>query len=224
MTALIIDDEAQIRRLLKLALESKGFVVREAAAGQLGLQEAAFHKPDVVLLDLGLPDMDGLQVLKRLREWSEVPVLILSVRDQEAVKVSALEAGADDYVTKPFGTAELLARLHAILRRKASTDEPEIVIGPLTLDLLHHTALLDGQLVKLTPTEFALLKLLARHAGKIVTQKQIVREVWPGSNTDASLALRVHVNHLRSKLGGAVSVKNEPGIGYRLEAGLQPGL
>jgi two-component system KDP operon response regulator KdpE len=133
-----------------------------------------------VLLDLGLPDMDGLQVLKRLREWSEVPVLILSVRDQEAVKVSALEAGADDYVTKPFGTAELLARLHAILRRKASTDEPEIVIGPLTLDLLHHTALLDGQLVKLTPTEFALLKLLARHAGKIVTQKQIVREVWPG--------------------------------------------
>ena len=177
-----------------------------------------------MLLDLGLPDMDGLQVLKRLREWSEVPVLILSVRDQEAVKVSALEAGADDYVTKPFGTAELLARLHAILRRKASTDEPEIVIGPLTLDLLHHTALLDGQLVKLTPTEFALLKLLARHAGKIVTQKQIVREVWPGSNTDASLALRVHVNHLRSKLGGAVSVKNEPGIGYRLEAGLQPGL
>lgn len=224
MTALIIDDEAQIRRLLKLALESKGFVVREAAAGQLGLQEAAFHKPDVVLLDLGLPDMDGLQVLKRLREWSEVPVLILSVRDQEAVKVGALEAGADDYVTKPFGTAELLARLHAILRRKSSTDEPEIVIGPLTLDLLHHTASLDKEPVKLTPTEFALLKLLARHAGKIVTQKQIVREVWPGSHADASLALRVHVNHLRSKLGVAVSIKNEPGIGYRLEVGLQPGL
>jgi len=166
MTALIIDDEAQIRRLLKLALESKGFVVHEAAAGQLGLQEAAFSKPDVVLLDLGLPDMDGLQVLKRLREWSEVPVLFCRCAIRRPSRSARLKPGPMITVTKPFGTAELLARLHAILRRKSSTDEPEIVIGPLTLDLLHHTASLDKEPVKLTPTEFALLKLLARHAAK----------------------------------------------------------
>jgi two-component system KDP operon response regulator KdpE len=217
MTALIIDDEVQIRRLLRLALESRGYAVREADAGQRGLQEAAFHKPDVVLLDLGLPDMDGLQVLQRLREWSDVPVLILSVRDQEAVKVAALEAGADDYVTKPFGTAELLARLKAIQRRKLASDDPAIVLGPLKIDLLHHTVSLADAAIKLTPTEFALLTLLARNAGKIVTQKHILREVWPGMMVDAGHSLRVHVNHLRMKLGEALQVKNEPGIGYRLE-------
>jgi len=216
MTALIIDDEIQIRRLLRMALETKGYRVREAENGTRGLQEAVFHKPDVILLDLGLPDMDGVDVLKRLREWSTTPVLILSVRDQENVKVAALEAGADDYVTKPFGTAELLARLKAIQRRKSAQDEPEIIIGSLTIDLMHHTATLDDKPFKLTPTEFALLKLLARNAGKIVTQKHILREVWPGTNADAGHSLRVHVNHLRSKLGAEIEIKNEPGIGYRL--------
>src|SRR6478609_811710 len=135
MTALIIDDEIQIRRLLRLALESRDYVVREAESGRLGLQEVAFHRPDVVLLDLGLPDMDGLDVLKNLREWSTVPVLILSVRDQEDVKVAALENGADDYVTKPFSTAELVARLAVIQRRHHGGESPDVVVGPLTLHL-----------------------------------------------------------------------------------------
>ena len=186
--------------------------------GRRDCKRRRFTSPTLCLLDLGLPDMDGLQVLQRLREWSDVPVLVLSVRDQEPVKVAALEAGADDYVTKPFGTAELLARLKAIQRRRPAQDEPEITVGRLRIDLLHHTAHLNDEVLKLTPTEFALLKLLARNVGKIVIQKQILREVWPGTAADAGLALRVHVNHLRTKLGGALVIKNEPGIGYRLEA------
>jgi two-component system KDP operon response regulator KdpE len=200
-----------------MALESKGWKVHEAETGQIGLQEAAFVRPDVVLLDLGLPDMDGVQVLQRLREWSDVPVLILSVRDQEEVKVGAFEAGADDYVTKPFGTAELLARLHAIQRRKKNQDAPECVVGPLRMDFVHQEVTLNGEAVKLTPTEYALLKLLARNVGKIVTQKQILRDVWGGQVADASHSLRVHVNHLRHKMeGSGVEIRNEPAIGYRL--------
>ena len=171
MTALIIDDEIQIRRLLRLALESRGYVVRDVDNRRLGLQEAAFCRPDVVLLDLGLPDMDGLDVLKSLREWSTVPVLILSVRDQEHVKVSALENGADDYVTKPFSTAELLARLAVIQRRHHGNESPELVVGPLTMHLDRHEVFLGGEPLKMTPTEYAFLHALARHAGKIVTQR-----------------------------------------------------
>lgn len=218
--ALIIDDEQQMRRLLRMVLESRGYEVCEAAEGQLGLQEAAFHRPDVVLLDLGLPGMNGIEVLKRLREWSDVPVLILSVRDQETIKVEALEIGADDYVTKPFGTAELLARLTVIQRRRFTRQSAEIVVGPLKLDLLHHEASLDEATLKLTPTEFALLKVLAEHAGRIVTQNQIMKQVWAGQSSDPSEGLRVHINHLRKKLGEAgPRIVNEPGIGYRLEEG-----
>jgi two-component system KDP operon response regulator KdpE len=217
--ALIIDDEQQMRRLLRMVLESRGYEVCEAADGQLGLQEAAFHRPDVVLLDLGLPGLGGIEVLKRLREWSDVPVLILSVRVQETVKVEALELGADDYVTKPFGTAELLARLDVIQRRRFTRQSPEIIAGALKLDLLHHEATLDGTPVKLTPTEFALLKVLAEHAGRIVTQNQIVKQVWAGQQSDQSEGLRVHINHLRKKLGDSgPRIVNEPGIGYRLES------
>ncbi len=217
MTALIIDDEIQIRRLLRMALEGKGFKVHDADRGQVGLQEAAFVRPDVVILDLGLPDMDGVTVLKRLREWSAVPVLVLSVRDQEEVKVQAFDAGADDYVTKPFGTAELLARLHAIQRRQKGSEVTECVTGPLRIDFVHHEAALRDEVLKLTPTEYALLKLLARNAGKLITQKQILREVWAGHACDASHSLRVHVNHLRNKLGDSgIEIRNEPGIGYRL--------
>jgi two-component system, OmpR family, KDP operon response regulator KdpE len=217
--ALIIDDEQQMRRLLRMVLESRGYEVCEAADGQLGLQEAAFHRPDVVLLDLGLPGLNGIEVLKRLREWSDVPVLILSVRDQETVKVEALELGADDYVTKPFGTAELLARLDVIQRRRFTRQSPEIIAGALKLDLLHHEATLDGASVKLTPTEFALLKVLSEHAGRIVTQNQIVKQVWAGQQSDQSEGLRVHINHLRKKLGDSgPRIVNEPGIGYRLES------
>ncbi|OYW75895.1 MAG: DNA-binding response regulator [Verrucomicrobia bacterium 12-59-8] len=209
--ALIIDDEQQMRRLLRMVLESRGYEVCEAADGQLGLQEAAFHRPDVVLLDLGLPGLNGIEVLKRLREWSDVPVLILSVRDQETIKVEALENGADDYVTKPFGTAELLARLTVIQRRRFTRQSAEIVVGALKLDLLHHEASLDGAPLKLTPTEFTLLKVLAEYAGRIVTQNQIMKQVWAGQSSDPSEGLRVHINHLRKKLGETgPRIVNEP--------------
>ncbi len=216
MTALIIDDEIQIRRLLRLALESCGYSVHEADSGRIGLQEAAFLRPDVVLLDLGLPDMDGLDVLKSLREWSKVPVLILSVRDQEKVKVAALENGADDYVTKPFSTAELVARLAVIQRRHHGSESPGIIVGPLTIFLDRHEVVLAGEPLKMTPTEYSFLLSLARHAGKIVIQRQLLREVW-GQQGDGQIHyLRVYANHLRKKLGGLLVIKNEPGIGYRL--------
>jgi two-component system KDP operon response regulator KdpE len=218
MTALIIDDEIQIRRLLRMALESKGYTVRDAETGQTGLQDAVFHKPDVILLDLGLPDMDGVEVLKRLREWSGVPVLILSVRDQEAVKLAAFDAGADDYVSKPFSTAELMARLAAIQRRQGAHDAANLQMGPLVLDPAHHEAALNGQPLKLTPTEYALLAQLVRHAGKIVTLKQLLRAVWGPQAEEQSQYLRVYANHLRKKLEGSrLEIKNEPGIGYRLQ-------
>jgi two-component system KDP operon response regulator KdpE len=180
-------------------------------------REALVLVLEQVGLDLGLPAMDGLSVLKRLREWSEVPVLILSVRDEEALKVEALEAGADDYVTKPFGTAELLARLAVIQRRRFTRQNPEITAGNLTLNLLHHEASLAGDRLKLTPTEFSLLHTLAEHAGRIVTFGQIIRRVWPAQLSDQSEALRVHISHLRRKLGtSGPQIINEPAIGYRL--------
>lgn len=216
MIAVIIDDEIQIRRLLRLSLESRGYEVHEAESGELGLQACALRRPDVVLLDLGLPDLDGLEVLRRLREWSEAPVLILSVRDEEKGKIVALEAGADDYVTKPFATGELLARLTAIQRRRHGNDAPEIVLGPLLLRLDRHEAILKGNELKLTPTEFAFLRALARHSGKIVTQRQLLREVWGPNSEDQTHYLRVYANLLRKKLGDLLLIRNEPGIGYRL--------
>jgi two-component system KDP operon response regulator KdpE len=225
MIALIIDDEVQIRKLLRMALEARGYTVREAENGTLGLQEAVFQKPDVILLDLGLPDMDGLEVLKRLREWSDVPLLILSVRDQEDVKVLALENGADDFVTKPFGTAELVARLTAIRRRHHLESEAERVIGPLRVDLAAREVTLHGERVKLAPTEYALLKVLVENAGKIVTHNQMLRAVWGPQAIGQNDYLRVYINHLRKKLAcsadsDAVNIQNEPGVGYRLLAGL----
>jgi two-component system KDP operon response regulator KdpE len=219
MTALIIDDEIQIRRLLRMALEARSYTVREVENGTLGLQAAIFHKPDVIILDLGLPDMDGVEVLKRLREWSTTPVLILSVRDQESVKLAAFEAGADDYVTKPFSTAELLARLTAIQRRQSADDIANLHAGGLILDPIHHEATLLGEPLKLTPTEYALLAQLMRHAGKVVTLKHLLRAVWGPQSEEQSHYLRVYVNHLRKKLeGSTLEIKNEPGIGYRLES------
>ncbi len=216
MTALVIDDEVQIRRLLRLALESRGYEVHEAENGQLGLQACALLRPDVVLLDLGLPELDGREVLRRLREWSDVPVLILSVRDEEPEKIAALEAGADDYVTKPFATGELLARLAAIQRRRHGNDTPEIVFGPLLVRLDRHEAILKGEELKLTPTEFAFLRALVRHPGKIVTQRQLLRDVWGPQAEEQTHYLRVYANLLRKKLGDLLLIRNEPGIGYRL--------
>ena len=219
-TALIIDDEIQIRRLLRLALESRGYKVHEAENGARGLQEAVFQKPEVILLDLGLPDMDGLEVLRRLREWSDVPVLVLSVRDHEAVKLAALENGADDYVTKPFSTGELAARLTAIRRRKVAETEPETTLGHVHIDFTARTVTADGEAVHLTPTEYSLLKILAHHAGKVVTQKQLLRDVWGPQAAEQAQYLRVYINHLRKKLAitadSSLKITNEPGVGYRL--------
>jgi len=217
---LVIDDEVQIRRLLRLTLEAAGYAVREADAGQLGLNEVAFRRPDAVILDLGLPDLSGLEVLTRLREWSQVPVLILSVRGQESDKVTALDAGADDYLTKPFGGAELLARLRVILRRAQTAEETSAIrFGPVEVDLVRRTVTKDGQEVKLTPKEYAFLRLLATHRGKVLTHRQILRELWGPKAEEQTHYLRVHMAHLRQKLEDEPNqpkyFKTESGIGYR---------
>lgn len=219
LKALVIDDEAQLRRLLRLALQGKGYEVFEAENGSLGLSEAAYRRADVILLDLGLPDMDGLEVLQKLREWTDTPVLVLSVRDQENVKVAALENGADDYVTKPFSSAELLARLAAIQRRRKATDEPLVALGKLVMDWSKREVTLSGEPLKLTPIEYHLLRLLAQHPGRILIQKQILRDIWGPNAAEQAQYLRVYVSHLRRKIDGSgVEIRNEPGIGYRLVA------
>jgi len=218
--ALIIDDEVQIRRLLRIGLEGAGYKVCEAASGQEGLQEIVYKKPDVVLLDLGLPDLDGVAVLKRLREWSHVPVVVLTVREDERDKVAALDAGADDYLTKPFSTAELLARLRAVQRRVTESDEqPVCIVGSLVVDLTKHRVEVKGSEVSLSATEYALLRELARNAGKVITHRQLLRAVWGPNAEEQSQYLRVYTTHLRRKLeaaGWRGQIKNEPGIGYRL--------
>ena len=222
-TALVIDDEVQMRRLLRIVLEGDGYRVIEAEDGAGGLREAAQGRPDVILLDLGLPDLDGTAVLRKLREWSATPVLILSVREDPAEKVAALDLGADDYVTKPFESGELLARLRA-LQRRGHTGEasPVIAVGPLVVDLAAHEVRVRDREVRLTPTEFALLALLARHAGRVVTQRQILREVWGPQAVERGQYTRVYMTHLRKKLAAAGlaedRIRTEPGIGYRLLA------
>jgi two-component system KDP operon response regulator KdpE len=217
----VIDDEPQIRRLLRIVLEGEGYRVLEAETGRQGLSDVALRRPDVALLDLGLPDMDGLLVLRRLREWSRVPVLILSVKDGPEDKVAALDAGADDYVTKPFDSTELLARLRAIQRRAASViEEPYFQAGHLSIDFSSRTVTVKGHEVKLTATEYALLKVLAQHAGKVVTHKQLLREVWGPNAEEQSQYLRVYMTHLRKKIetprGREKLLQTESGIGYRL--------
>lgn len=218
-TILVVDDEPPIRRLLRLTLEPQGYRVFEADNAQLGLQEAAARRPDVIILDLGLPDMDGLAALKRLREWSQTPVLVLTVRDREADKVAALDNGADDYLTKPFGTAELLARLRAVQRRAPEADEdPVFVSGNLVVDLAARTVTVNKQEVHLTATEYALLRELVRHAGKVVMHKQLLRAVWGPNAEEQSQYLRVYITHLRKKLETDPKqklIQTEPGIGYR---------
>jgi two-component system KDP operon response regulator KdpE len=221
--ALVIDDEVQIRRLLRVALEGAGYAVHEAEAGQLGLQAAALVRPDVILLDLGLPDLDGLSVLKRLREWSQTPVVVLTVRDAEEDKVGALDAGADDYVTKPFSTAELLARLRAAQRRAHPHDETAVFEkGGLMIDLSAHTVHRQGTEIHFTGTEWALIALFLRHAGRVLTHRQILREVWGPNAEEHRQYLRVYVSQLRRKIEADPSrpalLINEPGIGYRFVA------
>ena len=223
-TAVVIDDEGQIRKLLRVVLEESGYHVVEAETGKSGLVEIATRQPDVVLLDLGLPDMDGVAVLKRLREWSHVPVLILSVRETAEQKVAALNAGADDYVTKPFDATELLARLRAIQRRVPDAAEKAYFqTGHLAIDFSRRAVTVNGREVKLTATEYGLLRVLALNAGKVVTHSHLLREVWGPNATEQSQYLRVYVNHLRKKIELPCSkqrlLKTESGIGYRLVPG-----
>jgi two-component system KDP operon response regulator KdpE len=221
--ALIIDDEVQIRRLLRVALEAESYDVREAENGQQGLVEIANCKPAVILLDLGLPDLDGLEVLKRLREWSEAPVLILSVRDDEQGKVDALDAGADDYVTKPFSSPELLARLRAAQRKTRPAEEISVFKqGELVVDLTAHVVTRADKELKLTATEYALLRLFVRHPGRVLTHRYILREIWGPKSQEHRQYLRVYITHLRQKIEPDPTkpslIKTESGIGYRFGA------
>jgi two-component system KDP operon response regulator KdpE len=218
--ALVIDDEVQIRRLLRVALESENYQVDEAETGQQGLIEIANRKPAIILLDLGLPDMEGLEVLKRLREWSEAPVLVLSVRDDEAGKVAALDAGAEDYVTKPFSTPELLARLRAAQRKTRPEEEVSVFkSGDLIVDLTARVVTRAGHEVKLSATEYALLRLFVRHPGRVLTHRHILREIWGPKSEEHRQYLRVYVTHLRQKIERdpttPVLIRTESGIGYR---------
>jgi two-component system KDP operon response regulator KdpE len=217
---LIIDDEPQIRRLLSLALESHGYRVDVAESGKSGMLNAIQHPPQLVLLDLGLPDLNGLEVLARLREWTRVPVIVLTASDGESEKVTALDSGADDYVTKPFNTAELLARVRVALRHAEQKEEtPVYRAGSLTIDLGNRQVLRSGVEVTLTITEYNLLKVLVRHAGKVLTHRQLLRDVW-GPNAEAQVHyLRVYIARLREKLEESPAqpqwILTEPGIGYR---------
>jgi two-component system KDP operon response regulator KdpE len=217
---LVIDDEIQMRRMLRISLENAGHRVFEAATAEEGLVASASRRPDAILLDLTLPDMDGLVLLKRLREWYTSPILILSVRDNPEEKIQALDAGADDYVTKPFHTDELLARLR-VAHRHASPHDPVQVFEQegLVVDLARRSVQVRGQAVDLTPTEYALLRLLVTHAGKVLTHAHVLREIW-GPKSSQAQYLRVYISQLRSKLATAgvdpKIIKTESGVGYRL--------
>jgi len=219
-TALVIDDEPQIRRLLRVTLEANGYTVFDAVNGNDGIVQAAQCRPDIILLDLGLPDLDGVEVLKRIREWSRVPVIVLSVRDREDDKIAALDAGADDFVTKPFSSGELLARLRTTLRRSQPQSAEAIFrSGNFEVDLAARIVRKNGAEVKLTPTEYSLLRLLVVHAGKVITHRQLLTEVWGPNAIGQTHYLRVHIAHLREKLEDDAAqprfIITEPAVGYR---------
>jgi two-component system KDP operon response regulator KdpE len=220
---LVIDDDRALIRALRVGLSSRGHEVTMALAGEEGLSKVAVESPDVVVLDLGLPDLDGLEVCRRVRQWSDVPIIVLSATGLEARKVAALDGGADDYVTKPFGMAELEARIRSALRSRRlepDSDSGLLVVGPLSLDLVHHQVKLDGRLIELTAKEFDLLAFLARHAGKVCTHQMILRQVWGDAYGTEAEYLRVYVHRLRRKLGhpGGRLLKTASGIGYSLSA------
>lgn len=220
-TALIIDDEVQMRRLLRRTLEQEGYKVLLVESGREGLAHAGTDRPDVVVLDLGLPDMDGLEVLKELRSRSSVPILILSVREAEETIVNALDGGADDYLTKPFRTGELLARIRALLRHRLSGQEDQVFTSEdLTVDLSARTVAVRGQPVRLTPTEYTLLALFVKNAGKVLTHSYLLREVWGPAYAEETQYLRVFVGQLRKKIERDPTTPcmlvTESGVGYRL--------
>ncbi len=218
---LVIDDEAQIRRLLELTLESNGYAVRSVGTGKDGIAMAASERPEVIILDLGLPDLDGVEVLKKLREWSAVPVLILSVRDAESDIIACLDAGADDYLTKPFRTGELLARVRNALRHRPSSQEsPVFVVRDVQVDLAARTVRKGNEIVKLTATEYALLALFVKNAGRVLTHSYILEQVWGPAFAEESQYTRVYVGQLRKKIEDDPAypkiILTESGIGYRL--------
>lgn len=218
---LIVDDEEQIRLFLRITLKAAGYDSLETANGRGAIEACTGKKPDLMLLDLGLPDVSGLDVIRAVRVWTQLPIIVLSVRADEEDKVSALDAGANDYVQKPFSTAELLARIRACLRAySGETADAVIEAGALRIDMPAHTVTLDGAAVKLSPKEFDLLTVLARAAGRVCTHRQLLQSVWGPSHREDVQYLRVYIGQLREKLGDAQGVPryivNEPGIGYRL--------
>ena len=220
---LLIEDEPQMRRFLRVVLQGHGYKVMEALTGETGINEAALHNPDIILLDLGLPDIDGLIITQRLREWSETPIIVISAREQEADKVKALDAGADDYLTKPFGAGELLARIRVAMRHKAvnKTGQSVFIVGNLKVDLPKRQVLLGGKDVHLTPIEYKLLAVLIQNAGKVVTHSQLLKEAWGPPYAHQTHYLRVYMTQLRHKLEADPArpkfLINEPGVGYRLK-------
>ncbi len=224
LRVLVVDDERAIRRFLRVSLSAHGHKVFEAETGEEGLASATTNRPDVIILDLGLPDLDGVEVAKRLREWSQIPIIVLSVRDREEAKVAALDAGADDYLTKPFGVGELLARIRVAIRHATrSEDEPVFTSGDLKVDLARRRVTVAGREISLTPTEYDLLKALVAHAGTVITHHQLLRQVWGVAYEQDAHLLQVNVSNLRRKLEPDPTrprfIQTEPGVGYRLREG-----
>lgn len=227
VSVVVIEDEKQIRRFLRASLEAEGMQVHEADTGRQGLIEAATRKPDLAIVDLGLPDIDGLEVIRELRAWSALPIIVLSARSEEREKVAALDAGADDYLSKPFGVSELLARIRAQLRRhyragSASEAQGESFgFGDIELDLVRRRVVRGGVAIHLTPIEYRLLVTLVRHAGRVLTHRQLLKEVWGPSHVDSNHYLRIYMGHLRQKLevdpAQPRHILTETGVGYRLE-------
>ena len=218
---LVIEDDSQIRKLLRVSLGAHGYDVDEARSGQDGVNQVASFKPDLIILDLGLPDIDGKEVIRRIREWSQIPIVILSARDQEREKVEALDAGADDYVTKPFGVSELLARMRVSIRRSAHTEgEPILTCGDLVVDIAQRRVSMGQREIKLTPTEYDLLKELIQNAGKVLTHKQLLKSVWGIAFSEDTHYVRVYIGQLRRKIEEDPArpryIISEPGVGYRL--------
>lgn len=221
MRVLIIDDEPQIRKLLKVALGAHGYDIDEAATGVDGISRAATFKPDILIIDLGLPDIDGKDVVKSVREWSQTPIIVLTARDQEQEKIEALDVGADDYVTKPFSVGELMARMRVSLRRAASSEhEPVITCGDLVVDLIQRRVTVAEREVKLTPTEYELIKILAQHRGRVLTHKQLLKAVWGTAYNEDTHYIRVYIGQLRRKIEDNPTqprhIITESGVGYRL--------
>lgn len=218
---LVIDDEPQIRKLLNVSLQAHGYQLSAAENGQEGIQQAAAFKPDLAIVDLGLPDMDGKAVIQQIRDWSAMPIIILTARDQEQEKIAALDAGADDYITKPFGIGELMARMRVCLRRIATGDsEPILRCGGLAIDLLQRRVTVDDREIKLTPTEYELIKFMMQHAGRVLTHKQLLKAGWGSSYEEDTHYIRIYIGQLRRKIEQDPAqpryIITESGIGYRL--------